>query len=221
MLAVVGLSASLPRRELDDARKIISLLQAEGEYVTTRETADPRFAANPPNRCYFCKSDLFARLIHIAQTGRYHAVVSGANADDTSDFRPGLQAGEKLGVRNPLMESGLTKSDIRAASKALGLPTWDKPAYACLASRVPYGQPITEEKLGRIESAENVLEDLGFRQCRVRDHDTVARIEVAPDQIQGLLDHRQAIVEALTQLGYAYVTVDLKGFRSGSMNEPL
>jgi len=221
VLAVVGLSASMPRRELAGARELLSLLDAKSEFVTTEEISDSRYASNPPDRCYYCKSGLFARVGQIAAEGGYSAVCSGANADDASDFRPGLRAGKELGVRNPLMEADLTKVDIRAASKALGLPTWDKPAGACLASRLPYGKPVTEAGLGRIERAEEVLADLGFRQCRVRDHETVARIEVPAEQLEQLLTHREAIVSALTALGYAYVTADMKGFRSGSMNETL
>jgi len=221
VLAAIGISASLPKRELDEARQLVSLLGAESEFVTTEEIADPRFNSNPPQRCYFCKSDLFSRLLKIAQRDAYHAVLSGANADDACDFRPGLNAGEELGIVNPLMDAGLTKDDIRAVSKAMELPTWDKPAYACLASRVPYGERLTAEKLGRIERAEDVLHGLGFRQCRVRDHDAIARIEVEADRLGELVGHREQIVTALAELGYSYVTLDLKGFRSGSMNETL
>jgi len=221
VLAAIGISASLPKRELDEARQLVSLLGAESEFVTTEEIADPRFNSNPPQRCYFCKSDLFSRLLKIAQRDAYHAVLSGANADDAGDFRPGLNAGKELGIVNPLMDAGLTKDDIRAVSKAMELPTWDKPAYACLASRVPYGERLTAEKLGRIERAEDVLHGLGFRQCRVRDHDAIARIEVEADRLGELVGHREQIVTALAELGYSYVTLDLKGFRSGSMNETL
>ena len=220
-LGVTGLSASLAQRELEEAKELVSKIGADCEYIATGELDDPRYAANPANRCYFCKSDLFNRVLAIARDRGYEAVLSGANADDTGDFRPGMQAAKELGVRSPLLEAGLTKADIRAGSKALGLPTWDKPAMACLASRVAYGLPITIGKLGRIEQAEYVLKDLGFRQCRVRDHDTVARIEVPGDQIEQLLAHREKVLAALKGLGYKYVTLDLQGFRSGSMNESL
>ena len=170
VLAAIGISASFPKRELDEARELTALLGAESEFVTTEEIADSRFSENAPDRCYFCKNDLFGRLLKIAQRDRYHAVLSGANADDMCDFRPGLKAGAELGIRNPLMDAGLTKDEIRLASKALELPTWDKPAYACLASRVPYGESLTAEKLNRIEHAEDLLHSLGFRQCRVRNH---------------------------------------------------
>ncbi len=221
VLAAIGISASLPQRELKDAREIISLLDAKSEFLTTEEIDDPRFSANSPQRCYFCKSDLFGRLLKVAERDGYHAVLSGANADDSCDFRPGLNAGRELGVRNPLMEAELTKDDIRAASKAMELSTWDKPAFACLASRVPYGQKVTTEKLGRIERAEDLLHELGFRQCRVRDHGELARIEVDADRIEDLIGHRDRLVAVLTDLGYSYVTLDLRGFRSGSMNETL
>ncbi len=221
VLAVIGLSPSMPQRELAEARELLQRLDCQSKLIDTEELSDPQFAANPPGRCYFCKTDLFSRLSKLAEAGGYHAVLSGANADDTCDYRPGIKAGEALGVRSPLMEADLSKADIRAASKAMGLPTWDKPAQACLASRVPYGQPITAEKLGRIERAENVLKDLGFRQCRVRDHTPVARIEVPAEQIAQLVGQRETITSALTELGYTFITVDLAGFRSGSMNETL
>ncbi|MHC4983818.1 MAG: ATP-dependent sacrificial sulfur transferase LarE [Planctomycetota bacterium] len=169
---------------------------------------------------FYCKSELFERLKALAEKRRA-AVVSGANADDTGDFRPGLLAGREMGVRCPLLEAGLTKDEIRRASLAMGLETWDKPAMACLASRIPYGSRISPERLSRIEQAEYVLNDLGFRQCRVRDHGTVARIEVPVSDLDGVLAARERIVESFKALGYAYVTLDLQGFRSGSMNEPL
>ncbi len=221
VLAVIGLSPSLPQRELAGAKELLAELDANSQSVATEELADPQFAANPPSRCYFCKTDLFTRLATIADDGGYRAVLSGANADDTCDFRPGIAAAKDLGVGSPLIEAGMTKDDIRQASRTMGLPTWDKPAQACLASRFPYGQTITAEKLSRVEQAENVLKDLDFRQCRVRDHGTVARIEVPAEQISRVIENRSQIGEQLKTLGYAYVTVDLQGFRSGSMNETL
>ncbi len=218
-LAVMGVSPSLAQRERDMGKELAQHIGAELVEVETGELADEDYAANPKDRCFFCKSDLFTRLSAVALEGGYNVVVCGANADDTSDFRPGLRAGEELGVRNPLLEAGLTKDDIRAASKAMGLPTWNKPAMACLASRVPYGEPITAEKLGRVEQAEYVLKDHGFVQCRVRDHETLARIEVPAAEVGKIVELREHIVESLKALGYAYVTLDLQGFRSGSMNE--
>ena len=221
VLAVVGVSGVLPRRELQEARRLIALLGANSEFITIAQMDNADFTANGPDRCYHCKSDLFARMDPIARAGHYRFVLTGAHGGDTSDFRPGLKAGREFGVRMPLMEAALTKNDIRAASKQLDLPTWNKPSSACLATRVPYDQPITTGKLARIEQAEDFLRDLGFRQCRVRDHQAVARIEVPVERIDHVLAHRQAITAALNQLGYTYVTVDLRGFRTGSMNEAL
>ena len=221
VLAAMGVSPSLADRERQAGRRLAEKIGVELVEVETGELADPRYATNSADRCYYCKSDLFSRLNHLAAGRGYFVVLSGANADDTGDFRPGLKAGEHLGVRNPLLEAGLTKKDIRAASQAMGLETWDKPAMACLASRVPYGQPVTAEKLSRIERGEALLGELGFSQFRVRDHDTVARVEVPPDEIARATANRDRIVEGLKAAGYTYVTLDLEGFRSGSMNEPL
>jgi uncharacterized protein len=221
VLAAVGVSPSLPARERQAGHDLAARLDVELVEVETGEMDDPRYAANPPDRCYFCKRDLFLRLKDLAASRRFAALASGANADDTGDFRPGLRACAELGVRSPLLEAGLTKADIREASRAMGLPTWDKPARACLASRVPYGETITPETVARIEKAENVLQDLGFAQCRVRDHGRIARIEVPEADQERLLAERRPIREALSKLGYTYVTLDLAGFRSGSMNQVL
>lgn len=221
VLAVTSISEVLPQRELDEARRLLGAIGVAGEFIHTREMADPNFAANPPRRCYYCKSELFRQLKAMSDERGYSVVLCGANADDTGDYRPGLEAARELGVRSPLLEAGLTKADIRSASEALGLDTHDKPAMACLASRVPYGQTITAEKLSRIERAEYVLNDLGFRQCRVRDYDALCRIEVPADRLAEALAQREAILPALQELGYRYVTLDLAGFRSGSMNETL
>lgn len=221
VLAGIGVSPSLPQRELASARELAGRLGVELVEVPTGELDNPQYAANPARRCYFCKHDLFTRLRELAQSRSFNAVVSGANADDAGDFRPGLDAGRELGVRNPLMEAGLTKADVRELSRRLGLPTWDKPAMACLASRVPYDSPITPERLSRIEQAEQAIRDLGFRQVRVRDHGTLARIEVPPDDLGRLLEARDQAVSRLLAVGYTYVSMDLVGFRSGSGNEAL
>ena len=221
VLAGIGISASLPQRERQSARDLAAQIGAKLVEIETHELDNAKYAANPSDRCFFCKSDLFTRLKELAASRGLARVICGANADDTGDFRPGLRAGSELGVMNPLMDSGLAKDEIRQASAALGLPTWDKPAMACLASRVPYGQPITEGKLARIERAEYVLRDLGFSQCRVRDHETIARIEVPAGEVDKIAQLRDRIVPALKSLGYNYVTLDLQGFRSGSMNETL
>ncbi len=221
VVAAMGLSPSLPARERHEGRRLARAIGVELVEVDTHELADAHYAANPANRCFYCKRELFRRLKALASERAFPAVVCGANADDLGDFRPGLRAGEALGVRAPLMEAGLTKQDVRALSRAMGLPTAEKPASACLASRVPYNEPITAERLGRIERAENALKDLGFAACRVRDHTPVARIEVPADEIGRLVQTGPAVVDALTAAGYAYVTVDLAGLRSGSMNEVL
>lgn len=221
VIAAVGVSASLPAKERQAAGEIASQLGAELVEVTTDELDDPRYAANPAERCYFCKQNLFGQLGELAKSRGFETVLSGANADDTGDFRPGMRAARELGIRSPLMEAGLTKTDIRRLSRHMNLTTWDKPAMACLASRVPYGQAITAERLGRIEQAELALRALGFRQVRVRDHDQVARIEVPNDDLPRLMELRVQVAGAMTRAGYTYATMDLLGFRSGSGNEVL
>jgi uncharacterized protein len=221
VLAAVGVSPSLPAEERQAAGRIAGQIGAELVEVPTGELDDPRYAANPAERCYFCKHDLFGRLGELAGRRGFDAILSGANADDTGDFRPGMRAGEELGVRSPLLEAGLTKAEIRRISQRMNLPTWDKPAMACLASRVPYGQAITAERLGRIEQAERALHELGFGQVRVRDHDRVARIEVPAEDLPRLLGLRIEVAAAMKRAGYAYATMDLMGFRSGSANEVL
>jgi pyridinium-3,5-biscarboxylic acid mononucleotide sulfurtransferase len=222
-LAVMGVSPSLGRRERRAGRELAESIGAELVEVETGEMDDPRYLANPAGRCFHCKSDLFARVAETARGRGLAAVASGANADDTGDFRPGLAAGRALGVRNPLAEAGLTKPEIRELSRALALPTWDKPAMACLASRIPYGEAITAEKLERIERAEDLLRDLGFRQVRVRLHGNTARIEVEPERIGDLAAPamRERVARDLRALGIDSVAVDLEGYRTGSHNEAL
>lgn len=220
VVAAIGVSPIMPRRELDEARLVARELGVELVELAGDPLADARFVANPPQRCGFCKAALVERLMELARRRGLPAVAAGANADDGGDFRPGQAVAERMGVIHPLAEAGLTKSDIRAASRALGLSTWDKPSYACLASRIPYGQPITLQRLGRIERAEGVLHELGFVCCRVRDHETVARIEVPADRLAELLAARTVVIEGLKAAGYRYVALDLEGFRSGSMNPP-
>ncbi len=195
-----------------------------GADVVTVEVAplsDPAFVANPPERCYVCKRLIVSALLAYAHEHGFAVVADGSNADDLSDYRPGARAARELGVRSPLQEVGLTKAEIRALSRALGLPTWDMPSAACLASRLPYGDPVTAAALAQIARAEAALRALGFRELRVRQHRDVARIELPPDAFPVALAHREAIVAALKAAGYAYVTLDLQGLRSGSMNEPL
>jgi uncharacterized protein len=219
VIAAMGVSPSLAQREREEGRELVRKIGAELREIETGEMDDPEYAANPANRCFFCKQDLFTRLNELNVELGFGAVLSGANADDLGDFRPGMEAGRELGVRSPLLEAGLSKEDIRQASQALDLPTWDKPAMACLASRIPYGHAITPQLLSRVESAEYALKDLGLRQVRVRDHELVARIEVPASDLERVLQQREAITTSLKNLGYRYVTLDLQGFRSGSMNE--
>ena len=221
VLAAVGVSQSLPASERDAARGLAEGIGVRLVEIETCEMDDPTFASNPPERCFYCKKELLAQLLDVAEREGLAAVAVGANADDTGDFRPGLKAAADAGAAHPLLAADMTKADIRAVGKALGLPNWDKPAAACLASRVPYGSEITPEKLRRIESAEALLHGLGFVACRVRDHDTIARIEVPPADVDRLVGLRGEIVGSLKDLGWHFVTIDLQGFRSGSMNEVL
>lgn len=223
VLAVTAVSASYPARELQEAQKVAGLIGAQHRLIETAELENPHYAANTPGRCYFCKQELFTDLKRLATQEGYRHVVSGANLNDLGDYRPGLQAGVEMGVRNPLQEAGFNKADVRALSRELRLPTWDKPALACLSSRIPYGTPITREILARIDQAEAFLWELGLHQLRVRHHGNLARIEVEPWEIPTLLapQVRERIVAYFKELGYTYVTVDLAGYRMGSVNEVL
>lgn len=222
-LAVTADSPSLPRRRLAEAVARARQFGITHRVIATDELSNTAYAANGPDRCFHCKFALFERLIELARAEGFAAVLDGSNLDDLGDRRPGAEAARRLGVRSPLQELGFTKADIRAASRALGLPTADEPASACLASRIPYGTPITAETLARIERAEDALADLGFRQLRVRAHGEVARIEVAPDEIARLLEPalRRAVHDAVRACGFRYVALDLLGYRTGSLNEGL
>ena len=224
VLAVTAVSPTYPASEREEATAVACRLGARQRFIHTEELNDPRFADNPPERCYYCKSHLFRDLAEIARSEELNCVVYGATLDDLGDHRPGMRAARELGARAPLLDAGLTKDDVRALSKELQLPTWSKPAMACLASRFPYHSTITAEALGRVERAEDFLrQEIGLRQVRVRHHDSVARLEVKPADLHLLLgeDSRQRVVARLKEMGYTYVTVDLEGFRSGSMNEVL
>jgi uncharacterized protein len=220
-LGVTAVSASMPEREQIEAASIARQIGARYDVITSHETEDPNYLANAPDRCFFCKSDVYTRLTAFARENGFSVVVDGTNADDAGDHRPGRQAAREQGVRSPLLEAGLTKSEIRELARQAGLPNWDKPAAACLSSRVPYGTMISVQMLSQIERAELALRNLGLRQLRVRHHDQVARIEVEESDFPMLIKHRQAIVSTLKEVGYLYVTMDLAGFRSGSMNEVL
>lgn len=223
VLAATGVSASLAQRELESVKELARLMDAPLELVHTDEVSNPSYAANPANRCYFCKTELYERLSDLAKRRGFAAVANGVNADDQSDWRPGMQAAREWNIRAPLLEAGLGKAEIRALAKQLGVPNWEKPALACLSSRVPYGTPVTVKVLGQIEAAEAFLHARGFSNFRVRHHAKVARIEVSGQDMRRLLDEplRQEIVTVLKKLGYNYVTLDLQGFRSGSGNEVL
>jgi uncharacterized protein len=221
VLAVTAVSATLPERERRDARQIARALGAPHVLLETEELKELGFVANAPDRCYHCKLSRFRDLSEYAQRLGYRTIVDGTNAEDAGDHRPGRRAARELGVRSPLEEVGLTKAEIRQLARERGLPNWDAPSDACLASRIPYGTPITADRLSRIGQAEGVLRELGLGQLRVRDHGEIARVELEPEDLAVALTHRQRIAEALRSLGYAYVTLDLQGFRSGSMNEVL
>lgn len=223
VLAATGRSPSVAAAELDDATRLVTRLRVEHVILDTTEIDDPRYASNPSNRCYFCKTELYTRLTTLARARGLHVVLSGTNADDLGDYRPGLQAASEYEVAAPLADAGITKADLRAIAAAMGLELHDKPAAPCLASRIPYGEPVTPEKLHRIEAAEAILRALGFRACRVRHHENFARIEVPTDDLPRLVapELRARIDDQLRALGFAHVTVDLRGFRSGSLNEVL
>jgi pyridinium-3,5-biscarboxylic acid mononucleotide sulfurtransferase len=216
-------SETYPASELEETRRLAELLGMRHLVVQTRELDNPRYAQNSPNRCYFCKEELFARLGPIASEHGGAIMVYGANMDDLGDHRPGMDAAKAAGVRAPLIDAGIWKEEIRAISRDLGLPTWDKPSFACLSSRFQYGEAITAEKLRRVDQAEVFVRGLGFRQFRVRHHDRLARLELpAADMARVFEDGRhEAIVKRFRELGYLYVTLDLQGFRSGSANEAL
>jgi uncharacterized protein len=221
-VAVTADSPSYPNRHRQLALQIARDFGFRHEVIHTHELDRPEYRANPSNRCYYCKHELYTHLSRIA-SDRGSIVVDGNNADDRGDYRPGRQAAREFGVRSPLDEVGLTKDEIRALSKRAGLPTWDEPASACLSSRIPYHQEVTDEKLRTIERAEEVLRRLGFRVFRVRHHDEVARIEISRDEMARALDEdtAAAIVRELKGLGYRYVSLDLQGYRTGSLNEGL
>jgi uncharacterized protein len=222
-LAVTGESPSYPDFQRQDALAVVRDFAIPHETIITEELADPNYQANPTNRCYFCKHELFDKLTVLAQERGFAFVCDGNNADDVGDYRPGRKAAAELQVRSPLIEAGLTKADIRVLAHAAGLPIWDRPASACLSSRIPYGMPVTIQKLSDIERGEAALRKLGFRQMRVRHHDAVARIEIAPDELPRALniEMAQQIAAAFKRIGFQYVALDLEGYRQGALNETL
>jgi len=221
--AVTGKSPSFSAHELEESIALAGEIGAEQILIETDEIETPEYRANPPDRCYFCRGKLYERMRAIAEAAGFQKIASGANADDLGDWRPGMRAARDFSVVHPLIEAGFSKADVREYSKALGLPTWNKEASPCLASRIPYGEEITSEKLSRIARAEAYLKGLGFSPLRVRHHGAVARLELGPAAFERLKDEtlRAEIVRAFKFFGFHYVALDFEGFRSGSLNEPV
>ena len=222
-LAVFAASPVAPPMEKEEAEALAHNIGLRFKIIESSEMSNPDFVANPPERCYYCKRELFSELRPIAQAEGLKWIADGTNADDLSDFRPGRKASAEAGIRSPLLEAGLTKAEIRQLSHAQGLPTWDRPASPCLASRIPYGIPVTAETLNKIARGEQYLHSLGLRQLRLRHHGDIARIELDPEDMDKIIkpEIRQDIVKHLKALGYKYVTLDLTGYRIGSLNEVL
>lgn len=223
VLAITGRSASVPQGELDTVAALATSLGARHEFLDTAEFDDPNYTANPSNRCYFCKTSLYDSLTRVARERGFGVVLCGTNVDDFGDFRPGLQAASEYRVIAPLADAAMTKADVRALCTAYGLAIADKPASPCLSSRIPYGEAVTPEKLRRIDAAESLLRALGFRECRVRHHEKLARIEVPASELSRFADVglRARVDAGLRELGFQYVALDLRGLRSGSLNEVL
>ncbi|MED1952741.1 ATP-dependent sacrificial sulfur transferase LarE [Brevibacillus centrosporus] len=221
-IAVTAASETFPTREFEAAKQLAAQLGARFMTTEIREMENLNFVSNPVNRCFFCKDGLYEHLGKMAEENDWQAIIcDGANMDDQGDYRPGRVAAAQRGVRSPLQEAGFYKEDIRTLSKEMGLSTWNKPSFACLSSRIPYGSHITLEKIDQIDKAEGYLLSLGFHQVRVRHHDTIARIEVAPDDFSRLLSHHAQINKVLRDIGFSYVTLDLLGYQTGSMNAVL
>ena len=223
VIAVSAKSCSFPERELKEAKEFCEAQNIRHIIFESEELKIEGFSQNPPNRCYLCKRELFVKIRKIAKDEGIETVLEGSNLDDNGDYRPGLKAVEELGIKSPLRTLGFTKDDIRALSRHFGLPTWEKPSFACLASRFVYGETITKEKLGMVDKAEQLLLDLGFRQVRVRIHGTMARIEIMPEEFEKLISEevRKQIMESFKSFGFTYITMYLTGYRTGSMNETI
>ena len=221
VIAVTISSYSFPKRELNQAIEFCKKENIKQVIIHLEELEIDGFSQNPPNRCYLCKKELFRKIIDVASENEIENVVEGSNIDDKGDYRPGMEALKELAIKSPLRYANLTKEEIRILSKQMNLPTWDKPSFACLASRFPYGEEITKEKLNMVDKAEQCLFDFGFTQSRVRIHNNIARIEIMPDEFTKLLNVREKVVFALKEYGFIYVTMDLTGYRTGSMNETL
>jgi len=221
VLAVTAASETFPSREFDAAVELAQQFGVAMHNTEVKELENANFVANNPDRCYHCKTGLYSHLQQLAKDLGYPYILDGSNVDDLGDYRPGLQAKNEQGVRSTLQEAGLTKAEIRELSKELGLQTWDKPSFACLSSRIPYGTKIEKWKIDQLDEGEFFLSQLGLYQVRVRHHDKIARIEVMPDEIHKVIEHREAIYDKFSKLGFNYVTLDLQGYRTGSMNEVL
>jgi pyridinium-3,5-biscarboxylic acid mononucleotide sulfurtransferase len=221
VLAITANSETYPKRELEAAKAFALSLGIRHIVIETLELEIDGFADNPPDRCYYCKHELFSKLTEIAKTNGMEYVFDGSNYDDRNDHRPGMRAAKQLGVVSPLKQAGMTKDDIREISKEFGLSTWNKPSFACLSSRFPYGTKITPEKLVVIGEAEDFIRDLGFTELRVRHHDNIARIEIGKADLERIIPYADKIVEKVKSLGFLYVTLDLAGFKTGSMNYTL
>lgn len=221
VVAATGLSQTYAVEELDEAKVIAREIGVEYVVIETAELTDPRYADNTHQRCFFCKTELYGKVIEFARSRGIAHVLDGSNADDLDDFRPGMRAARDLGVRSPLQEVGLSKAEVRLLSQRRGLRTWDKPAVACLSSRFEYGDPITVEKLRQVAQAESALRRLGFRGFRVRHQDEIARLEIPRDQFLSVIEQSDEIVAAVRSAGYRHVVLDLAGYRAGSMNEVL
>jgi len=220
-IALTAVSPSLPERELQETIDLSKFLNVRQILLKTYETRNSEYLENSPMRCFHCKKEVYSQFIRFAKKAKINYVLDGSNADDAGDFRPGRDAAAEHGIRSPLMEAGITKAEVRVLAKKLGLPNWNKPSAACLSSRIPYGTQVTIPLLSQIERAEDALRVLGIQQLRVRHHQNLARIEVDPADFPQILEHRERILQSLKAIGYAYITIDLAGFRSGSLNEIL
>jgi uncharacterized protein len=222
-VAVTATSSTYPDRELDEARSFAEHVGMRHDIIESEELDIPGFRENPPDRCYHCKKELFGKLSQVADSHECRWILDGSNADDVDDYRPGMQAAKEMNVRSPLLEAGFTKDDIRELSRHHGLPTWDKPQAACLSSRFPYGTAITTERLEQVGKGEEAIRELGFKRFRLRHHGPVARIEIAPEELSRALDSEMAekIVARIKPFGFTYVTLDLEGYRTGSMTATL
>ncbi|MCH8989834.1 MAG: ATP-dependent sacrificial sulfur transferase LarE [Chloroflexi bacterium] len=220
-LAVTAVSPALAKRELEEAVSLAERFGFAHRIINTNEMAQEGYVANSPQRCYFCKTELYTQLAELAGLEGYQWVANGTNTNDLGDYRPGLVAASEHQVRSPMVEAGLAKADVRAIAKTLDIPIWDKPAQPCLSSRIPYGIPVTVENLSKIEQAEDYLRGLGLKEFRARHHDRLCRVEVGEDEMEFAFGHRQEIVAALKKIGYLWVSLDLSGLRSGSLNDQL